>query len=358
MKILTKSRKVRVVLIGPMPPPLGGVSMHLKRLSSLIENKFDLKFIDESHQVKEKYFNLRSLKIFHYFNLVAWSDLIFIHSGGKILKIIHIIIGKLLFKKIILTIHSYPLNPTPASKFFDEFFFKFANTIITVNTDILERLSLPANKCILQPAFIPPNLKEEPPLPSSVCEWIEEKKKNGKSIICANAWQLKKNNGQDLYGLDLCIDVTAQLIDHGYKICLVYIVSSIEKYKETYLYYQSIIKKYNLSDNFLLINENLSFVKLIEKSDIVLRPTNTDGDALTVREALFLGKPVIASNIVTRPNGTILFQTRDVLDLKNRIIETLNKSARTNLNLQHKDQKDYQKFYTEVILRNFSKNKH
>jgi glycosyltransferase involved in cell wall biosynthesis len=36
---------------------------------------------------------------------------------------------------------------------------------------------------------------------------------------------------------------------------------------------------------------------------IVLRPSRTDGDAVTVREALAAGRPVIASNAVQRPDG-------------------------------------------------------
>jgi len=36
----------------------------------------------------------------------------------------------------------------------------------------------------------------------------------------------------------------------------------------------------------MLIQADLSFVKLIEITDMVLRPTCTDGDALTVRKAL------------------------------------------------------------------------
>ena len=73
----------------------------------------------------------------------------------------------------------------------------------------------------------------------------------------------------------------------------------------------------------MLVHADLSFVKLIKYSDLVLRPTCTDGDALTVREALFLGKPVIASDIVSRPEGTILFKNRDYESMAGKVIEVL-----------------------------------
>jgi len=46
-------------------------------------------------------------------------------------------------------------------------------------------------------------------------------------------------------------------------------------------------------------------------SDIYLRPTSTDGDAVAVRESLSLGTPVVASDIVSRPAGVNLFHHRD-----------------------------------------------
>jgi len=106
----------------------------------------------------------------------------------------------------------------------------------------------------------------------------------------------------------------------------------------------------------LLLNENLSFVRLIEKSDIVLRPTNTDGDALTIREALYLNKTIIASDVVNRPSGTILFKSRDTNDLKMKIIESIKPESHmtgNKLNIQGK--KDFI-FYCELIKRTLKMN--
>ncbi len=54
---------------------------------------------------------------------------------------------------------------------------------------------------------------------------------------------------------------------------------------------------------------------LFEYIDIFLRPTNTDGDSLSIREAIYSGIPTIASDIVERPFGTITFKNRVVSDL-------------------------------------------
>jgi glycosyltransferase involved in cell wall biosynthesis len=49
--------------------------------------------------------------------------------------------------------------------------------------------------------------------------------------------------------------------------------------------------------------------------DVFLRPTLEDGDSISVREALSLGVPVVASRVGARPAGAILFQPGCVDDM-------------------------------------------
>jgi glycosyltransferase involved in cell wall biosynthesis len=49
------------------------------------------------------------------------------------------------------------------------------------------------------------------------------------------------------------------------------------------------------------------------RHDVVyMRPSRTDGDAVSIREALAMDVPVIASDVVGRPIGTVTFPTADV----------------------------------------------
>lgn len=346
---MSKNRNSKILIIGPIPPPSGGVSLHIQRMANLIENDFEIEFIDESKFIKSGLYNIRSLNFIQYLKKVCETDLIYVHSGVTILKIFHIIIGRITFKKIILTIHSYPKVKNIFLKCRDEFFFRLANIIIVVNEDILKRLELPYEKCKIQHAFIPPKIESEPDLPRAVNDWINEKKIKGVKIICANASKLEIFNNLDLYGLDMCIDVTYKLKNRGLPICFVYNVSSLDRGQQLFSKYHSSIERLALQDEFLLLNENLSFVRLIERSDIVLRPTNTDGDALTVREALYLGKPVISSDVVERPQGTILFKTRDMNDLEIKLLETLNYELVDNLALLNRSEDEFRVFYLNLI---------
>jgi glycosyltransferase involved in cell wall biosynthesis len=55
-----------------------------------------------------------------------------------------------------------------------------------------------------------------------------------------------------------------------------------------------------------------SCLALMSRSDLFVRPTLADGDALSVREALALGVPVVASDAGHRPPGVVLFPCGDL----------------------------------------------
>ncbi len=55
--------------------------------------------------------------------------------------------------------------------------------------------------------------------------------------------------------------------------------------------------------------------------DVFVRPTRADGDALSVREALSLGRKVVASEVGQRPPGCLLFRAGDAADLAALMIE-------------------------------------
>jgi glycogen(starch) synthase len=61
----------------------------------------------------------------------------------------------------------------------------------------------------------------------------------------------------------------------------------------------------------------------LRTGDVVVRSTFVDGDAITVREALAFGVPVVASDTAFRPEGVTLFRKGDVSDLVARLRQVL-----------------------------------
>ncbi len=348
--VLTNKKKV--LLFGPLPPPAGGISVHLARLNHLIKEDFQIDFIDEASVVKKNVFSIKSFNPFVYLNKIFSADVLFIQTGGSALRKFHIIVGKLLSKKIIITVHGY----SKVNNFFllkvDCYFLNLCNQIIVVNPYILKKLALPINKCIVKHAFIPPLMTAESVLPEFILTWFFDSKKSGHTIFCANASRLNILNNQDLYGLDMCIQLAKLLLNNYFPISFIFIVSSLENCQYRFAIYQKLIIDLGLQHNFLLINGEFSFVRVIEQSDIVLRPTNADGDAVTIREAIYLNKPVLASDVIDRPTNTLLFKNRDMNDFYNQTIKLLSKKnidsffSSTQMDIISND---YRNYYSQLI---------
>lgn len=67
--------------------------------------------------------------------------------------------------------------------------------------------------------------------------------------------------------------------------------------------------------------EHAAALAAIEAADVFVRPTRADGDALSVREALALGRPVVASAVGHRPAGCLLVPPGDAAALAARLVE-------------------------------------
>ena len=309
--------KKKVLIIGPIPPPAGGVSIHITRLADLLSSWYSVELADESKVSKQGIYNIRNSKFTRYFKTISSSDIVHIHSGPRSLKYAHILFSKLLRKKTLLTIHSYREKASFPFSLLDKWMYSMPNTTIIVNKDFDKRLGL-KNHVVVKDAFLPPSVEKEAPVPAEITGWLHTKKQDGYTVAVGNAWRLDMHNGEDLYGLDLCLAAAKKLKENNEKVCFVFVVcdlhGSIDITK-----YETQIKEQQLEDVFYLHKAQISFINLIKETDIVLRPTNTDGDALTVREALFLGKNVIASDVVKRPEGTLLFETRNVEALTDAI---------------------------------------
>ncbi|WP_343486905.1 glycosyltransferase [Allomuricauda sp. d1] len=322
-----KSEKPIYLLLGPYTA-IGGVSVHIKRLAEILDEDYLFKFIDESPQKTPGVFHLRSGNILAYLKLLKNAQVVHIHTGIWWLRCIHIAIAFLLKKKILVTIHSL-------SNLNKRYKISITNVLLrltTITIAVSERISdaIKVKKKIVLNAFIPPIIENETELPDEVVQLLHHNA--NKKTIVANAFKLVLYNGEDLYGLDLMIEVAKLAKKHQNDYKIIFVVASKDDENKMLKNYLEAISSYGLQQYITVLNYPISFAWLIKRSDLVVRPTNTDGDALTIREALFLKTPVIASNVVARPEGTFLFQNRDVPSLYSAIENVLNQDRKTASN--------------------------
>jgi glycogen synthase len=175
------------------------------------------------------------------------------------------------------------------------------NRVVCVNAEIsqaIASLGLPAENLEIVPAFLP---VEAPTvaIPDEIANWMSRR-----SPLLSAAMFFRPE-----YGFDLLIQALSRLKGaHRDVGCVV--MGDGEHCAEA----MSAVQRAGLSDSILLAGDvdHEHCLALMARSDVFVRPTLMDGDSISVREALSLGVPVVASNVGTRPEGALLFKAGDV----------------------------------------------
>jgi hypothetical protein len=307
-----------IVQVGAVPPPIGGVTVYIKRMKDFLDSKNIANQVWDYSRIKKNEENVVNL----------WFPFIpFYYAINKDIKIIHYhIVGTMtknyigffnrnFFKKRkkILTIHGackglFDRNRKLICKSLNSF-----DAIICMTNN--DKKYLIENGIIIDiydiPGFIPPTIKEQDikEISRDVWNFINDHK----PLISANASNISFYKQQDLYGIDMCIELCTNLKNEYPHIGFIFSIPSINDYEYFKTMKQRIIQN-GIEDNFLFFTKPYQLYPILMKSDIFVRPTNTDGDAISIREALYLKIPTVASDVVPRPEGTLIFGNRDIED--------------------------------------------
>ena len=312
----------KIIIIGTIPPPIGGVTIHLDRFLNLFDEKeYEIGIFDIKKQALHRKNKNKSTKnIFSILKFFFLSKIVHIHISNN-LKLFLTVVSKIFLKKVIYTHH----NSIVKNKFVFKLMYELCDKVILVNDKEIDKALIIENKTKIIPAFLPPYKFED--LPKS----LEGEIDNYNSVISTNCYLYNLYNGKHVYGFDLIIKAFYNL-SKAKKIenTLLILVDPSATTKE---YVDSLLDGLNFNTNKVLhIMDKIDFVSLVKESALTIRATRTDGDSLSIRESLYFGVPIIASDVTTRPEGTITFKNEDVEDLGNKI----------ELVLEEKDNFDYE----------------
>lgn len=309
----------KITHIGPFPPPLGGISVYLYRVR---RKNPEYIFINENKLSKLKLFSLffttrrhfiyhsPSLKrrLFFYFLCLITKNKFSIFSHGEGLHDSYEkgrLIVKFLIKKML----------------------HCAESIYVVNTKIkdfiINEIKINSGKIKVQPPFLCPPLEEEEGIWKTYNKEMLTFIKKCKPLLVANANRITFYNGIDLYGLDMCVDLVFHLKKIYPKIGFLFALAEVNGKR----YYERVNKRIDelgIRENFCFMTEQKELWPLFKKADLIVRPTNADGDAVSIREALYFNCKVVASDVCERPKGTVLFRNRNIIDLMNKVKQILN----------------------------------
>lgn len=294
--------KKKILFIGPVPPPLGGVSIHISRLAQKISSTEDLtcavldigrmKFYD--HDLK----NVSLIKVISFF---LSCHIVHIHVSHK-WKFQIARLAKYFGKCVFYTRH----NPRTNSIHSDERLHRIVDKAIFVSLKGGESLD---EKSHLIPAYIPPEFV------SSLAADLKNELSEYKNVICAISSHPEKSaallEGDDLYGFDLLLEAYENFTTTKDQLLL--LVDPLGTMK---FIYEEKIRQINASGKpILYLTGTIDFSALVKYIQIYVRPTRSDGDSIAIREALEAGVKVLASDCCERPAGVKLFAGNSIESL-------------------------------------------
>jgi len=332
-----KIKNKRIAIFGIMPPPLGGVSIHIQRVAK--------KFQENNNSVyhfKTEFRGRRWLLPFYllYATLfLLWNkiDTLYYHSLSQPNSITEIrfliFIKKILKFQIILVEHNckhmYKRSSRSKSKlsksmkYVDEIIFLWNSTH---KSYIDNAIKIP-QKYSIDSAFLPPDKKQKTHILNTYPKLLQIFLETHNPILLVNASRMAMYNNQDLYGLDKSIHAISKLKKNHHNIGLIVALAKIDN-RSYFIELNKKIENLGITENIFFLIDQHELWPLMENIDIFLRPTLYDGTGISIFEAFIFNKVVIASNVCERPQKTILFDIKDQDDFVNKINLAIHKGSR------------------------------
>jgi len=334
----------RIFIIGPTPPPLGGVSVHVKRVIAKLKQQHNtvyqinpealyrfsfLRKIPFKYGAQIWYFMGLCAKIFYY-----QPDMVIYHSFCARNSIPELMIITALKKIISYTsvlIEHDCRHMYQRSRRWKQWFSSFltqCDQLVCIG-DITHKsygdnsITIPL-KVNIESAFLPPILSEEKAICATYPPALFTFLATHKLIIVVNAFQLTLWQGRDLYGIEQAIEMIKNIKESYSTIGLIIVLGSVGDEQ----YYQLLMERietYVLHDAIFIMCGQKELWPLLKYAMVFIRPTLSDGYSVSIEEALYLGTLVVASDVCKRPVGTVLYKVGDMVDLSKKVKDIVQK---------------------------------
>ena len=331
------SRVLDVLILGPVPPPRGGIAVHISRVVPHLQkaglevgvlNHFrstDADFVlDALNRNPINYFRMPRrirARVVHYHHS-HWGMLLAVALGRRRKG-----------SRYVLTVHGNNVpglleSRIPMLRRATRWAVSRFDAIIVVNPDIRTAIQdhVDPDRIEVLPAFL-----EAPSEESLSDAFVEDFLASGRTLLLSAFRVQLLPDGRDLYGLDLAVDAFEALAAEWPDLRLALFIAERPSTMKATRYLRALagrLEQAGLRDR-VLVAFDLPLTAAFRHDVILVRPTRAEGDALSVREALHAFVPVVASDVVDRPAGTSTFASDDTVDLRRALVEILDGTKET-----------------------------
>jgi glycosyltransferase involved in cell wall biosynthesis len=313
-----------ILMLGPVPPPFGGVSSHVSRLVPLLEraglkvgvlNHFgstDMPFVVAAlnrnpinyYRIPKKF----RARIVHY-HYSGWSELVTLalargNSGPRYILTLH---GG--------AIHQPLRSKMPLVSRITWWALRRFDKIIAVDPNVASFIQSGVDKQRIE--VVPAFLESGTDYPAGYDAPIEAFLDSGRVLVVAAYGVQFLADGREVYGLDMVAQAFTTLARDRKDIRLAIFLARRQlrpKPRRHLARLERRLEQAGLRDRTLIVF-GLALLPALRSNAVFVRPTRAEGDAVSVREAQSAGVPVVASDVVPRPSGVLVFPTDDVAQL-------------------------------------------
>ncbi len=320
--------QMKVLLVGPYPPPFGGISatVHDLRQFLLTQTSVDVQVLNigEGRTIPSEDYLAANGPIAFVRTLLRFvrrGYLIHLETNGHNQKswltaFVCVVVGLFNGRKTIVAFGSgmlpgYLKQCNVAHRLIARATVKWAGCLIGRNDEMVTALKIVGgapDKIMVVPGFVGFSGQAPQPLPQEITEFCRRHDPVLGAAVTASPE----------YGIPLALQALARIGQDYSKAGL--ILFGVGPEVAEALSDLAPVREHVLLAGVLSPNVARGVMSVL---NVFLRPTYFDGDSVSVREALALGIPVVASATGMRPASVVTFQVGDCDDLCKKILEVV-----------------------------------
>ena len=324
---VASKRNPGVLIVGSYPPPFGGQSVHIQNLHAYLRaGGFTVNGLNTGARKDLQEEGIASVRSSRELlgALLSRKEtrLVHVHVSGirDFGKLLPVCLASFVRRfKVVVTLHSGNIeaamqNPKPWERLLLKAVLTRVDRVICVNNTIRRVLSRwkEEDRLSVIPAFS--FAPREGRASEELHDFIGA---HDPLIVCVGFCE-------PVYGFDLAIRSVSELSKTHHHIGLIIMGDGSTEDR-----YTPMIQENRLEGHIALCG-NLPHdvcLSVIGRASLFLRPTLYDGDAISVREALAMNVPVVASSTEFRPAGVEVFKNGDLEDMLRKITGCLKKNG-------------------------------
>jgi glycosyltransferase involved in cell wall biosynthesis len=328
------SETLDILMIGPVPPPFGGVAAHVARLRERLNSRGlsvgILSHYRRPHKTEGVVAVLNRNPLRYWMLTRRYrSRIVHYHHSHWLLLAAVALVARGDDRQFVVTLHGQHVledlrSRMPLVAAVNRWALRQFDHVIAVSREVAAGVGdcVDRRRVHLIPAFLEPPAVD--PRDLELDREAERFLSEGCPTLVISCSQIASIGvPADPYGLDVAISAFSAIAPDHPSLRMALFVGRRPRTRGEEAYLRSLEERIvatGLSDRFLMRAE-VPLLPAFRHDVIYVRPTRTEGDAVSVREALLMGVPVVASDVVGRPEGTVLASDgEDLADVLRKLL--------------------------------------